>query len=228
MHIYEIFLQRSFKLNYAITDFIHEVKNRVNIQEIAEYYGYTPNRQHKICCPFHSEKTPSLQIDEKKNMFYCFGCQTGGDSIKFIEKLYDLTPYRAAQKINQDMSLGLKAPTSQNAAPAPEPKERPLTEHEKKLIIDKWAFQQHDILLDYFRLLKEYSQELPKDNEINWKFAAFLDDFETVEFLLDRLLDKKTRYSMYANWQPTIQRITNNFKENIKREVKQNADKSNT
>ena len=74
-------------MNYAITDFIHEVKNRVNIQEIAEYYGYTPNRQHKICCPFHSEKTPSLQIDEKKNMFYCFGCQTGGDSIKFIEKL---------------------------------------------------------------------------------------------------------------------------------------------
>ena len=212
----------------STTDFIRDVKNRVTIRQVIEFYGFTPNRQHMISCPFHGEKTPSCYIDDERDTFYCFGCQTGGDSIKFIEKLYDLTPYRAAQKINQDMSLGLKAPTSQNAAPAPEPKERPLTEHEKNLQIDEWALQQHDILLDYYRLLKEYSQELPKDNEINWKFAAFLDDFETVEFLLNRLLDKKTRYSMYANWQPTIQRITNNFKENIKREVKQNADKSNT
>ena len=33
-------------------------------------------------CPFHNEKTPSMKID--KNLFYCFGCNIGGDSIKFV------------------------------------------------------------------------------------------------------------------------------------------------
>ncbi|GEM_PF-1907140 len=214
----------------STTDFIRDVKNRVTIRQVIEFYGFTPNRQHMISCPFHGEKTPSCYIDDERDTFYCFGCQTGGDSIKFIEKLYDLTPYKAALKLNSDLGLNIRPPTTETSqnAPAPEPKERPLTEHEKKLIIDKWAFQQHDILLDYFRLLKEYSQELPKDNEINWKFAAFLDDFETVEFLLNRLLDKKTRYSMYANWQPTIERMKNNFRENIKKGVQKNANKSNT
>ena len=104
----------------STTDFIKDVKNRVNIRDIVEFCGYTLNKQHKICCPFHSEKTPSLRIYDDTNSFYCFGCGIGGDSVKFVSELYSLTPYQAAQKINQDMSLGLKAPTSQNAAPAPD------------------------------------------------------------------------------------------------------------
>ena len=205
-------------------DFIHEVKNRVNIREIAEYYGYTPNRQHKICCPFHGEKTPSLHIYDKTNTFHCFGCGIGGNSVTFTAKLFNISAYRAALKINQDFGLNLRPPTeTKGENPVPEPKERPLTEHEKNLQIDEWALQQHDILLDYYRLLKEYSQETPKESEINWKFSAFLNDFGTVEFLLESLLDKHKRRSMYENWQPTIERMIKNFTENIKREVKTNA-----
>ena len=209
------------------SEFIQEVAEKSDITEVISAYYGEPDRHKKWSCPFHNEKTPSFSV--KNNHFKCFGCGIGGDSVKFVSELYKLKAYEAALKINQDFGLNIKPPTETKAEePVSKPKKRELTEHEKKLLIDEWAFTQHDILLDYYRLLKEYSQETPKDNEINWRFSAFLNDFGTVEFLLDRLLDKKTRYSMYANWQPTIQRITNNFKENIKREVKQNADKSNT
>ena len=35
---------------------------------------------------FHDEKTPSFTVSPQKQMFYCFGCQTGGNVISFVQK----------------------------------------------------------------------------------------------------------------------------------------------
>ena len=35
-------------------------------------------------CPFHSEKTPSFTVDDKKQFYYCFGCGATGDVLKFV------------------------------------------------------------------------------------------------------------------------------------------------
>lgn len=35
-------------------------------------------------CPFHNEKTPSFTVDDKKQLFHCFGCGAGGDVVSFI------------------------------------------------------------------------------------------------------------------------------------------------
>ena len=35
-------------------------------------------------CPFHNEKSPSFNVTPSKNMFKCFGCGKGGDSVAFI------------------------------------------------------------------------------------------------------------------------------------------------
>lgn len=208
-------------------DFIREIAEKSDITEVISTYYCEPDRHKKWSCPFHNEKTPSFSV--KNNRFKCFGCGIGGNSVTFTAKLFNISAYRAALKINQDFGLNIRPPTeTKDKNSVSEPKERELTEHEKKLQTDEWALQQHDILLDYYRLLKEYSQELPKESEINWKFSAFLDDFGTVEFLLESLLDKHKRRSMYDNWQPTIERMIKNFTENIKREAKTNAKQSNT
>lgn len=47
--------------------------------------------RHWIRCPFHSDTKPSLVIDKEKQVWFCHGCQTGGDVITFIQKLHNLS-----------------------------------------------------------------------------------------------------------------------------------------
>jgi DNA primase len=42
-------------------------------------------------CPFHQEKTPSFQVDSQNQLFYCFGCGTGGDVLSFVTKSQNLS-----------------------------------------------------------------------------------------------------------------------------------------
>jgi DNA primase len=49
----------------------------------------------KGLCPFHGEKTPSFNVNSDKGLFKCFGCNVGGDVIKFVE-LYDKVGFQDA------------------------------------------------------------------------------------------------------------------------------------
>lgn len=50
--------------------------------------GQRFNREKKICCPFHNEKTPSFTVkflsDANKERYKCYGCGEEGDSVDFI------------------------------------------------------------------------------------------------------------------------------------------------
>jgi DNA primase len=35
-------------------------------------------------CPLHQEDTPSFSVDPERRLFFCFGCQAGGDAIRFV------------------------------------------------------------------------------------------------------------------------------------------------
>ncbi len=37
------------------------------------------------CCPLHNDRTPSFSADMEKNIWYCFGCNTGGGVKRLAE-----------------------------------------------------------------------------------------------------------------------------------------------
>lgn len=41
-------------------------------------------------CPFHKEKTPSFSVVPAKQIYYCFGCNKGGNVINFVKDIENL------------------------------------------------------------------------------------------------------------------------------------------
>lgn len=88
-------------------DLADQVKSLVTIREVAEHYGFYPNRAGYICCPFHNEKTASLKLYPDGRGWCCFGCHAGGTVIDFVMKLFDIPFRQAILRINADFALGL-------------------------------------------------------------------------------------------------------------------------
>lgn len=72
---------------------IQKVREAHDIVDIVSEYVTLRKRgkNHVGLCPFHSEKTPSFSVVQDKQFFYCFGCHTGGDVIKFIMEIEGYT-----------------------------------------------------------------------------------------------------------------------------------------
>jgi len=76
--------------------------------EVAQRYGFTPNKVGFISCPFHlGDHKPSLKLYSKGRGWHCFSCNRGGSVIDFTAELFNLTPLAAVERLNTDFGLGL-------------------------------------------------------------------------------------------------------------------------
>jgi len=68
-------------------EFVESVRDAADIvRVVGEYVPLKQAGQRlKGLCPFHQEKTPSFSVDPSRQLFYCFGCGTGGDVFKFVQ-----------------------------------------------------------------------------------------------------------------------------------------------
>jgi DNA primase len=70
-------------------DTVDQVKQRADIYDVVSEHVVLRKRgkDYVGLCPFHDEKSPSFTVSPAKQMFYCFGCQAAGNSIKFLMDL---------------------------------------------------------------------------------------------------------------------------------------------
>lgn len=69
---------------------IDELKRQIPLLDYLQAHGWTPARRLNRSrwmglCPLHPDRKPSFLVDSDKSLFYCFGCQRGGDVIRFVE-----------------------------------------------------------------------------------------------------------------------------------------------
>jgi DNA primase len=69
-------------------DTIEEVKQRADIYDIVSEHVVLRRRgkDYVGLCPFHDEKTASFSVSPSKQMYYCFGCNAGGNVITFLKE----------------------------------------------------------------------------------------------------------------------------------------------
>jgi len=101
-------------------DKIDEIRERINIVEIiSEYVSLKKSgKNHTGLCPFHSEKTPSFTVNDEKQIFYCFGCNTGGNAFTFLMRQENLSFPEAirtlARKAGIDIPQDRRPTTEEN------------------------------------------------------------------------------------------------------------------
>lgn len=66
---------------------IQEIKQRLTLAMLLQHYGLKADKQNRLKCPFHNDKTPSLQLYYKTQTAYCFStnCNTHGKAIDVID-----------------------------------------------------------------------------------------------------------------------------------------------
>ena len=69
--------------------FADRVKQQADIvRVVGEYVQLKKAGQNfRGLCPFHSEKTPSFNVNSNLQIYKCFGCDAAGDVFKFIMEI---------------------------------------------------------------------------------------------------------------------------------------------
>ncbi|WP_299945279.1 CHC2 zinc finger domain-containing protein [uncultured Microbulbifer sp.] len=67
---------------------IERIKAEVSLERLVEQFGVELKKRGADLigrCPFHDDKTPSLVVSPKSNLWHCLGaCQTGGSVIDWV------------------------------------------------------------------------------------------------------------------------------------------------
>ena len=89
---------------------IETLKNRLDIIDVVGRYLELKKAgaNFKCNCPFHDENSPSFVVSPSKQIYHCFGCGAGGDSIKFVMEYENLNYPEAIEKLASEYNVQLK------------------------------------------------------------------------------------------------------------------------
>ncbi len=124
---------------------IREIRERADIVEVVA--SYLPLKRsggnHQGLCPFHSEKTPSFNVNAPRQIFHCFGCGVGGDVFSFLMRMEGLAFPEAVRRVAERVGIEIAEETV-----SPE-EERRRKEREDLLRINEVACAYyHQVLLE--------------------------------------------------------------------------------
>jgi len=94
---------------YIPPETVNEIIQKADIVEvISKYLTLKKTGKNFVgLCPFHSEDTPSFSVAPDKQIFYCFGCQKGGNVLQFIMEMESITLPEAAEELAGQVGVSI-------------------------------------------------------------------------------------------------------------------------
>jgi DNA primase len=92
--------------------FADKVKQQADIvRVIGEYVRLKKSGQSfQGLCPFHQEKSPSFNVNPTRQMFYCFGCNKGGDIFTFVQEMEKCEFPEAVRLVAEKSGISIPQP----------------------------------------------------------------------------------------------------------------------
>ena len=202
-----------------------QTKESITTRQAAEIYGVKVNRNGMACCPFHSDKHPSMKVDKN---FYCFACGAKGDVIHFVEKFFGVTPYEAAKKLADDFRVPIEMKQKKSKAISKNKKLRKKNPYQLMQEFEKWEKYCIRILSEYLHLLEEWKlQYAPQFPDEKWReqFVEACNRKEQTEYYLDILLegDLDERIEFVKNKGEEVKAIEKRLEQHRRRDNHENG-----
>jgi len=151
---------------------IQEIKNRLTLSQVLKYYNLKPDKQLRLNCPFHDDKTPSMQVYYKTHTAYCFSsnCKTHGkslDVIDFIMYMENITKHEAIKKAGQMITGSTGTGTT---------KAKPMKQQESRIMFLTNMFTYFKNAIHNSKPAQEYLQSRKLDNnktEVGYNSGQF-------------------------------------------------------
>lgn len=72
---------------------------------IGEYTRLTRYGERWIgSCPLHRDQDHSLFVDESRGLYFCFGCESKGNAVGFLQQIEGLSLDEAVQRLERRMT----------------------------------------------------------------------------------------------------------------------------
>lgn len=145
---------------------IPEIKHLLRIQTVLHHYGYKPDRNHMLRCPFHEDDKPSMKIYPRTDSFHCFGCGKSGDVIEFCS-LKEGSKHKGLLKATALAGESKPEPEHKKPKPKNQPKQKPARNEEHTEILTKiFSYFQNGLNSGVARKPKEYLQSRNLNHEL--------------------------------------------------------------
>ena len=93
---------------------LEQLKQRLPLLEYLQRHNWTANHvgagdEFVGLCPLHPDTQPSFYINARKNLFYCHGCNCGGDLIRFVELSEHLSFRESVAHLKHEITLAAES-----------------------------------------------------------------------------------------------------------------------
>ncbi len=121
---------------------LQHIRDTVDIVDVVSRYVTLSKtgQNYRGLCPFHNEKTPSFTVNPTRQMFYCFGCGTGGDVFSFLMSRERFGFVEAVTELAQQ--VGIEIPASSLPPSLQTDRDQRKTLEQLHALASDW-FQQH-------------------------------------------------------------------------------------
>jgi len=173
---------------------IPEIKSRLTLSQVLSRYNLKPDKHLRLNCPFHEDKTPSMQVYYKTHTAYCFSsnCPTHGksmDVIDFIMYMEKCTKHEAILKAQE--FIGILNPTASQPKPTPKPDKLEPSDEERATFLNN-MFTYFKNAVYNSKPAKEYIQSRKLDHtklEIGYNSGQFHHGTRKDETLIKQCLE---------------------------------------
>ena len=89
---------------------VDEVQAKVDLLAYVSQYVTLKKRGREYVglCPFHAEKTPSFSLNAEKGLWYCYGCDAGGNLFQFVQRHENVDFPTALRMLAQRAGIALQ------------------------------------------------------------------------------------------------------------------------